>query len=116
MVTAGEPPPGKEPVMRVLRIAAVFVVLGMIIGAPWAAAAKPRQKAHTQLPMSLSRNVLTLVDYLKRLLASFGTGDALNLAGICSPESPGCWATNGQVQNSEAGCGADPLGSCSPNH
>src|SRR3954466_6065153 len=45
MGAAGEPPPGKEPVMRVMRRAAVLMVLlGLSLGTPgiFAAPARPR--------------------------------------------------------------------------
>ena len=62
MGAAGEPPPGKELVMRVLRRAAVLILLGLTLGTPWAGATPPRPAGTTPQ---------RFLDYLGGLLTSF---------------------------------------------
>jgi hypothetical protein len=112
MEAAGEPPPGKEPVMRVLRRAAVLMVLlGLSLGTPGISAAarlQPHRPAKTA-----AWSGVQLFDALWRRLAGW-MKEGLGSDPLGRPQ-PG--PTNGtQTQNVDAGCGIEPLGQCLPGH
>jgi hypothetical protein len=97
MEAAGEPPPGKERVMRVLRRAAVLILLALTLGTPWAGATPHRPAGAT--PQHF-------LDYLAGLLSDFWlkTGCTVDPLGRC--------VTGTQIQNPDGGCTVDPLGRC----
>jgi hypothetical protein len=99
MGVAGELPPGKERVMRILRRTAVFVLLGLTLGTPWVGASPPRPAAST---------AQHFLDYLGGLLTSFW------LKGGCIMDPLGRCATGTQTQNPDGGCTMDPNGRCAP--
>jgi len=100
MGAAGEPPPGKETkVMRIVRRAAVLILLGLTLGTPWAGASPLR------LAEATPRRVL---DYLGGLLAS------LWLNGGCTIDPDGHCAPGAPVQGTNTGCTMDPNGRCTP--
>ncbi len=108
MGAAGEPPPGKELVMRVLRRAAVLILLGLTLGTPWAGASPLRPAAQSH--PSRRATAQHVLDYLGGLLTSFWlkTGCTIDPNGRCAPGT--------QTRNIDAGCGMDPLGHCAPGH
>ena len=85
--------------MRTLRRAAVFILLGLILGTPWAGASPPRLAGFT------AQHVL---DYLGGLLTSFW------LKGGCTIDPNGRCVTGTQTQNPDSGCMIDPDGGCAP--
>ena len=102
MEAAGELLPGKELVMRILRRAAVLILLGLTLGAPWAGAAPPRPAAQNHLS-SRSSTPKNFLSYLSGLLTSFWLkgGCTIDPNGRCAP-------------GSETGCTIDPNGRCTP--
>lgn len=109
--------------MRVLRRAAVFVVLAMVVGAPWGMAAQ----THTDVQGRFhGRHVgrgstVGLLDYLRSLLTGFGikAGSQVGPLEACPTWDLFCGGEplgGPQTQNSESGCTIDPLGVCSPGH
>ena len=108
MGAAGEPPPGKELVMRVLRRAAVLILLGLTLGTPWAGATPPRPAAQSHPPKRAT--VQHVLDYLGGLLTSFWlkTGCTIDPLGRCAPGT--------QILQVDGGCTIDPLGRCAPDH
>ena len=99
--------------MRTLRRAAVFVLLGLILGAPWAAALEARPERAPHEVTRPARSALDLLQPLWNLLARAWNkeGCRIDPLGGCIPGSA---PTNG-VQADE-GCTIDPLGRCVPGH
>ncbi len=115
METAGEPPPGKEPVMRVVRRAAVLILLGLSLGFPGASLAKARPEKTPPQTRGAALNALDLLNSLSHFLTRLGfkADCSIDPLGQCMASTP---APGAQTQNTEAGCGMDPLGACSPGH
>jgi len=107
METAREPPPGKEPVMRAFRRAAVLVLLGLILGAPWAVAleARPERVPHE------ATSALDLFHSFGSLLARAWNKAGCALGGCAAGAEAGA-----QTPTSKEGCAGDPLGGCTPGH
>jgi hypothetical protein len=109
--------------MRVLRRAAVFVVLAMVVGATWGRAAQTHTDVHGR---SHGRQVgrgsaVGLLDYLRGLLMGIGikAGSQVGPLEACSTGDPFCGGEplgGTQTQEGEEGCGIDPLGHCAPGH
>src|SRR4051812_43726638 len=95
MEAAAEPPPGKEPVMRILRNTVVLVLLGLTLGAPWAsaAAARPQKSVQTRPPVQADA-VLGVGSFLTSLWQAAG----------CRIDPWGIFSAG------DEGCGLDPLG------
>jgi hypothetical protein len=106
MEAAGEPPPGKEPVMRVMRRAAVLMVLlGLSLGTPGIFAAPARSRVPRPAKTAARSGVL-LFDALWGRVAGgwIKEGPGIDPLGRPNP-------SNGtQTQNIDAGPGIDPWG------
>ncbi len=85
--------------MRIVRRAAVLILLALSLGTPWAGASPLRLKGSTP------RHVL---DSLGGLLASLWLkgGCVIDPLGRCAPGAP--------PQSTDSGCTMDPLGRCAP--
>jgi hypothetical protein len=97
--------------MPALRRAAVLVLLGLILAAPWAAALEARSERAPQEATREARSPLDLVHSFWSLLAEAWSkeGCAGDPLGGCAPRT----APTTGVQ-SDAGCTIDPLGGCRP--
>ncbi|HEV7505334.1 MAG TPA: hypothetical protein VGS07_10515 [Thermoanaerobaculia bacterium] len=108
--------------MRILRRAAVLILLGLTLGTPRAGASPPRPAAST------TQHVL---HYLAGFLSGFWlkTGCIVDPNGRCALDTQtrnpdgGCTidpdgrCTPGvQTQSTDTGCTMDPLGRCAPGH
>lgn len=98
--------------MRAVRRAAVLVLLGLILGASWAAAAEPRSVVQPQESRSSALSAFVLLNPLWRLVMAFWdqsgcTGDTL---GHCVPGA----SDETQAPAMKDGCTIDPLGRCKP--
>jgi hypothetical protein len=92
--------------MRVLRTAAVLVLLGLSLGtSAFAAKARPEAPARPA-----ARSAAGAFAPLWRLAV-----DGLTKAG-CTIDPLGRCGASAPTQNTEAGCGMDPLGRCLPGH
>jgi hypothetical protein len=85
--------------MRIVRKAAVPILVALTLGTPWAGASPLRLTGPTP------HHVL---DYLGGLLASLWlkTGCTIDPNGRCAPGAP--------AQTTNGGCTVDPDGHCSP--
>ena len=117
MATAGEPPPGKESVMRVVRSAVVLILLGLTLGMPQASLAKARSEHARPEPRGATLNTFDLLRSLSRFLSPLGfkAGCRIDPWGQCLPSTP-TTTPGAQSQDTEAGCRLDPWGACSPDH
>ncbi|MEO6193811.1 MAG: hypothetical protein ABIS20_12435, partial [Thermoanaerobaculia bacterium] len=108
MEAAGEPPPGKEPVMRVPRKAAVLVLLALSLGTSGLFAAKAPSEGRPA--KTATRSAAHLFDAL------WGRVTGVWIKEGCRIDPLGRCSTNPapQTQPADAGCGSDPLGRCSP--
>lgn len=109
--------------MRVLRRAAVFVVILVVVGAPWALAAQTYTDGHGRdHGQHVNRDSsVGLLDYLWGLLKHLGAKPGLkaNPLNACPNGNPVCGGKpidGAQTQDPEAGCTIDPLGVCSTWH
>lgn len=92
--------------MRILRVAAVLVLLGLSLGTSGASAAKARSERSPHPAKTAIRSAVQLWDLVRdvRIKAGCGT-DPL---GRCLPSlAP-------PTQNTDEGCRIDPWGRCSP--
>lgn len=85
--------------MRILRRAAVLILLGLTLGTPWAGASPLR-------PAGASSQ--HFLDYLGGLFTT------LWLKGGCIMDPLGRCTPGPQPQNVDGGCTMDPLGRCAP--
>jgi hypothetical protein len=106
--------------MRVLRKAAVLVLLGLVLGLPWASAADGRPERASGKSMRAVWRTFDLLTPLWNLLGSgwnkeVFVGDSLGghaAAGAgCTIDPLGC----PQTPSIDEGCIMDPLGGCVPN-
>jgi hypothetical protein len=106
METAGESPPGKELVMRILpRAAVLMVLLGLSLGTPGVFA-----KSRSQAPRPARTAVWSALQFVDALWSRVAEGWIKEGPRIDPLGSPG--SSNGtQPQNIDAGPGIDPLGS-----
>lgn len=113
MEAAGEPPPGKEPVMRVMRRAAVLMVLlGLSLGTPGIFAAPARSRASRPAKTAAWSAVQLFEAVWSRVAGWTKEGPRIDPLG-----SPQAGTTNGaQTQNLDAGCEINPWGQCLPGH
>lgn len=113
MGAAGEPPPGKEPVMRALRRAVVLMVLlGLSLGAPGVFAANRRPEAPRAAKTAAWSGVPFLAALRSRIAGWMKAG-----AGSDPLGSPQAGSANGApAQSLDSGCGIEPLGLCSSGH
>ena len=98
--------------MRVLRRAAVFVLLGLILGAPWAAALEARPDGVPRQATWAARSTLDILHPLWNLLARVWNkeGCTIDPLGGCVPKAD----SGAQATTSKEGCRMDPLGGCLP--
>lgn len=106
--------------MRTVRRTAVFILLGLTLGSPWAAAAAPPEA----VPHESIRAVRSAFDFLVPLWGLF-TGLWIKESSIvgslrgCALGDEGCGIdplVDGGTQNADAGCWIDPWGQCSTGH
>ena len=109
--------------MHVVRRVAAVVVILVVVGAPWALAAQTYTDGHGRdHGQHVSRDgSVGLLDYLWGLVRGFGmkAGSQVVPLEACSNRDPFCGGEplgGSQAQESDAGCGIDPLGHCSPGH
>jgi uncharacterized protein with LGFP repeats len=95
--------------MRTLRRAAVFVLLGLILGAPWSAALGARPGRVSPEATRAEPMPLALLQPLWNLLARAWSkeGCTMDPLGRCLPGT----APTSDPQTDE-GCRIDPLGGC----
>ena len=100
--------------MRTLRRAAVFALLGLILGAPWAAALEARPDGVPREATGAARSALDLLHPLWNLLARAWSkeGCTMDPLGGCTAGAETGGAT--QAPTSKEGCVIDPLGGCRP--
>lgn len=110
MEAAGEPPPGKEPVMRVPRKAAVLVLLALSLGTSGLFAAKAPSEGRPA--KAATRSAVHRLEILWRRVTGvwIKEGCRIDPWGQCST------STAPPTQNADVGCGMDPWGRCSPGH
>lgn len=92
--------------MRVLRTAAVLILLALSLGTS-AFAAKARPEVPSRPSRAAARSAAGVFAPLWRLAV-----DGLTKAG-CTINPWGQCGASAQTQDAEAGCGTDPLGRCS---
>ena len=97
--------------MRVLRTAAVLVLLGLTLGAPWASAAQARSDIPQRELKRATPSALHLLDPWQSLITILlmKAGCRIDPLGHCAPGGT-------QTQDTDAGCTIDPLGRCTPGH
>jgi len=102
-----EPPPGKEPVMRVMRRAAVLMILlGLSLGTSGIFAAPARSQAHRPAKTAVRRGA-GLFEVLWRGIVEGWMKEGPRIDPLGSSNS-----SNGtQIPDTKEGPGADPLGS-----
>src|SRR4029077_20080654 len=117
----------KEPVMQVLRRAAVLILLGLSLGISGAHAATVRSDVRHQAAWSATDRVGPWWDFVMSVLTKAGCGtDPLGRCVVNPPTTDaGCgiepWGRCGtgpdnQALSAEEGCAADPWGHCLPGH
>jgi hypothetical protein len=110
VMEAGESPPRKEPIMRVLRKAAVLVLLGLSLGTSGVFAAQ----AQSEGPRHPAKVVTPGASYIAPVWHRFV---GLWLKAGCTINPLGqCHSIPGTQSQSDSGCGIDPLGRCSSGH
>jgi hypothetical protein len=95
--------------MRAFRRAAVLAVLGLILGAPWAAALEARAEKVPSEATREARSALDLLHSLWGLLAGAWSKDSAAGDPLGRPESAPTTAAK-----CDEGGGMDPLGGCRP--
>jgi hypothetical protein len=100
--------------MRVLRRAAVLILLGLSLGTSGAAAAKARPEIPPRPARAATRSALGLFAPLWRRVTGAWAKEGCGLEpwGRCGTSTPGGTPN----QDTDAGCGIEPWGRCSPGH
>lgn len=97
--------------MRAFRRAAVLAVLGLILGAPWAAAGEARSE---KVPFEATREARSALDVLHSLW-SLLAGAWSKEGGMGDPLGRPETAPTSGVQCDDSAA-MDPLGGCRPGH
>jgi len=108
--------------MRNFRRAAVFILLGLILGTPWAGASPPRPAGITSQHFFAYLGGLLTSFWLKTGCIMDPNGRCVmgaqtqNPDGGCTIDPLGRCVTGTQTQSTDGGCTMDPLGRCTPGH
>ncbi len=98
--------------MRILRKVVVVLLLGFVVGSPWASASQPRLEAPSCELNRTAQDALKLFAPLWNLFTNLWAKEGCGIDPL-----GGCVAaTASPNENTDEGCGIDPWGGCTLGH